>query len=383
MDRRSDGGGVRRWVRTWLRDEPCNRSRHSAPLFIPFAMETQRLRRLESHVCAEAVCVMSSTGGSARGSPIEVFDPHFHIWDTLRYADPVTCFIPTGAATEGVYDAADFEKDWRALPCGFVHTGGVFVEAISCCYKDMSAAELAPYCLKEAEWVSAQLAATDKEYYLAPTACLEDPAVETILQQLARDPAVKAIRQALNVAPDWPRNGENGLGELLDNPQFVRGYAQLAKFGLGFEMQLNPHQYLKGAELAASNPAVPVVINHLGTPLLKDLKEDGGAVFWEGMTALAAAGDHVYIKISMLGYIDPEWDRNPLVVDAVLRVIELFGAHRSFFASNYPVDNLGDGYGHWTPDRLYPAFLNVVKDVYDENTIRDLFAGNVRKAYRV
>ena len=67
----------------------------------------------------------------------------------------------------------------------------------------------------------------------------------------------------------------------------------------------------------------------------------------------------------------------------MLRVIDLFGAHRCFFASNYPVDNLGDGYGHWTPDRLYPAFLNIVQGVYDEDTIRDLFAGNVRKAYRV
>ncbi len=365
-------------------------------------MYSQRLKCLNSHLhvfAAEPLPVDDSRQGG-RGSsnqsnlshnpvvaayaagPIEVFDPHFHIWDTRRYADPVTCFVPAGATNEGVYDAADFEADWRSLPAGFTHTGGVFVEAISCCYKDKSATELAPYSIEEAEWVSSQLATTNKQYFLAPTACLEDPNVETVLQQLTRDPTVKAIRQVLNVAPDWPRNGANGLGELLDNPQFGRGYAQLGKFGLGFEMQLNPHQYLKGARLAALHPDVPVVINHLGTPLLQDL-QGGGPVFWEGMTALSAAGDHVFIKISMLGYIDPEWDKNPLVTDAVLRVIDLFGAHRCFFASNYPVDNLGDGYGHWTPDLLYQAFLNIVQGVYDEDTIRDLFAGNVRKAYRV
>jgi hypothetical protein len=26
----------------------------------------------------------------------------------------------------------------------------------------------------------------------------------------------------VQVAPDWPRNGENGLGELLDNPQWQK-----------------------------------------------------------------------------------------------------------------------------------------------------------------
>merc|ERR1712216_125317 len=107
------------------------------------------------------------------------------------------------------------------------------------------------------------------------------------------------------------------------------------------------------AGLAAANPAIPVIINHLGTPLLEDL-EGEGSVFWEGMCALAAAGDHVYIKISMLGYIDPQWNENELVVQTILRVIELFGVTRCFFASNFPVDNLGEGYGKWTPDRLTP-----------------------------
>ena len=147
-------------------------------------------------------------------------------------------------------------------------------------------------------------------------------------------------------------------------------------------MQLNPSQYLKGAELAAAHPAIPVIINHLGTPLLGDL-ENEGSVFWEGMSALAAAGDHVFLKISMLGYVHPQWDQQPLIIQTILRVIELFGVKRCFFASNYPVDNLGEGYGKWTPDRLYPAFLKVVEGAYDETVIRDLFAGNVRRAYRV
>ena len=284
--------------------------------------------------------------------PIEVFDPHFHIWDIREpegYADKTTLFAPAGTDHEGLYDAADFEKDWQSLPAGFVHTGGVFLEAISCCFKDKSAQELAPLCLKEAEWVQAELDKSPgkKEYYLAPTACLEDPEVGAVLSKLAENPKVKGIRQTLNVAPDWPRTGANGLGELLDNPQWEIGYAKLADVGFSFDMQLNPHQYKKGAAIAKKYPQIPVIVNHLGTPTLKDLEEDGGAVFWEGMEALAAAGPHVYLQISMLCYTDPKWNENAVVAAAVGRLIKLFGSNRCFFASNYPVDMLPDQ-GGWT-----------------------------------
>ena len=40
--------------------------------------------------------------------------------------------------------------------------------------------------------------------------------------------------------------------------------------------QLNAHQFKKGAAIAAANPGVPVIVNHLGTPTLKDLTDDEG-----------------------------------------------------------------------------------------------------------
>jgi predicted TIM-barrel fold metal-dependent hydrolase len=290
--------------------------------------------------------------------PIEVFDPHFHIWDIRDgegYADKTTLFAPAGTDHEGLYDAADLERDWASLPKGFVHAGGVFLEAMSCCFKDKSAPELAPLCLKEAAWVQEELDKSPgkREYYLAPTACLEDPDVGKVLSVFAKNPKIKGIRQTLNVAPDWPRTGDNGLGELLDNPQWEAGYAKLAGVGFSFDMQLNPHQYQKGAAIAAKYPGIPVIINHLGTPTLKDLEEDEGKVFWEGMEALAAAGPHVYLQISMLCYTDPKWDDNATLAAAVARLIKLFGSDRCFFASNYPVDMLPDQ-GLWTRTRSHP-----------------------------
>merc|ERR1712217_88106 len=121
----------------------------------------------------------------------------------------------------------------------------------------------------------------------------------------------------------------------------------------------------------------------LGTPTLKDLTEDEGKVYWEGMEALAAAGDHVAIKISMLCYTDPKWDENAVVTAAVHRIIKLFTPARCFFASNYPVDLLPDQ-GSWTPDKLYPAFQKLVENAgYDDETVRGFFCANVKRVYRV
>jgi hypothetical protein len=51
---------------------------------------------------------------------------------------------------------------------------------------------------------------------------------------------------------------------------------------------------------------------------------------WQtGMKALAAAGPHVFIKLSQLTYIDPNWDGEDSVVPAMVKeIINLFGSHR-------------------------------------------------------
>ena len=164
-------------------------------------------------------------------SYIEVFDPHFHICErhirtdlvlcimctitdtvtavgastgdireNVGYADPTTLFAPAGTDHEGLYDISDLERDWAALPSGFRLSGGVFLEAISCCFKDKSCAELAPVCIHEAQWVAAELTKSPRSlnYFMAATACLEDPNVGGILSQLASNPRVRGIRQALS-----------------------------------------------------------------------------------------------------------------------------------------------------------------------------------------
>ena len=55
----------------------------------------------------------------------------------------------------------------------------------------------------------------------------------------------------------------------------------------------------------------------MGTPTLEDLSSN---VYWDGLKLLADC-PNTYIKLSMLFYTDPDWDKNPEVAKAVHRVI--------------------------------------------------------------
>lgn len=177
---------------------------------------------------------------------------------------------------------------------------------------------------------------------------------------------------------DWracrPRNG-GALGDPLEIAEWVKGLSVLAARGLSFDLQLNPSQLRKFAEIYATVPDMTVVINHLGCATLADLT-DRPDVFFDGLAALAKF-PNCYIKLSMLCYPAGDWDTNDVVIAAVKRVIDIFGPDRCMFASNYPVD-IKDA---WPAERLFPAFLKLV-DYLDAETKAKLFAGNARKAYR-
>jgi predicted TIM-barrel fold metal-dependent hydrolase len=80
----------------------------------------------------------------------------------------------------------------------------------------------------------------------------------------------------------------------------------------------------------------------------------------------------------MLPYVDPDWDTNALATESVLRLIELFGAERCFFASNFPVDQRSG----WPAARLFGAFDRLVGRMTHGDRQR-LFADNAMRAYGV
>ena len=289
---------------------------------------------------------------------MKLWDPHFHVWDASAGVD------------DAGYGLADYERDVAAD--GFELIGGTFVEVMSAQHAGVAGQAFADACAAEADWVSRQLGGGRLPYAMVASAPLEFDGVHALLEQLAADDRVRGVRQIINHEPSWPRNGH--LGNLLESAEWQRGYRLLAEHGLRFDLQLNPHQFAAAAQLVAAHPRIPVVIDHIGTPTLADLRGD---TYWDGIRALADCG-HTTIKLSMLPYVDQEWDTNALVTDSVLRIIDLFGVQRCLFASNYPVD-LKSG---WPAARLFGAFSRLVGEMADVDRHR-LFAGNAMRAYGV
>ena len=301
---------------------------------------------------------------------MKIWDPHFHIWDvspsTLTGHDPEQLFAPEG---DPLYTLERFEKDMTIE--GFEFTGGAFVEAVSVCHVETDGPSFEESCLAETRWTSQEMDGSALDYRIVASAPLESAELGKLLKSLKKYPRVCGIRQIINHEPSWPRNEKRG--NFLENPSWKKGFALLEEFGMSFDLQLNPHQFKAAAELGIHHPNIPLVIGHLGSPTKADLEE--GQVYWEGMRRLAEL-EQTTIKLSMLTYADQNWDQNQLIIETVLKTIELFGMDRCFFASNFPVE----AHQGWSATRLYSSFQDLVKHL-EEDEQKKLFAENARSAY--
>jgi predicted TIM-barrel fold metal-dependent hydrolase len=310
-----------------------------------------------------------------KNKTIEIWDSHFHVWDisenTTSGHDASQLFSPND---NPIYSMESYSKDISLAGSHFRHIGGAFCEAVSACHVGTSGDEYISACLAETSYASKELSAAKTNNIIISTAPLEDVNIGKILAQLAEVPFVRGVRQILNFEPPWPRNKQ--LGDLLCDPKWQQGYAELKNFSMSWDLQINPNQFQDAARVIEKNPETPVIIGHLGTPTLNDITEKK-AVYWDGLKALSDL-DNVFMKISMLAYTDPEWETNPLIKDTVLRVIDLFGVDRCQFASNLPVENLWG----WDAKRIYAGFLGIVDNQFSHEDQQKLFADNAKKVYQ-
>ena len=306
---------------------------------------------------------------------IDIWDSHFHIWDisenTISGHDVEQLFSPKD---NPIYSMDSYSNDINEAGSRFRHTGGAFCEALSACHVGMDGDEYIPKCMAETRYASNALNATKTNNIIISAAPLEDKNIGKILTNLVEDPLVRGIRQILNFEPSWPRNKQQG--DLLVNPKWQRGYAELKNFSMTWDLQINPNQFYDAARVIEKNPETPVIIGHLGTPTLNDITEKKDD-YWTGLKVLSEL-DNVFMKISMLAYTDPEWEKSPLMKDTVLRVIDLFGVDRCQFASNLPVENLWG----WDAKRIYAGFLSLVDNQFSHEDQQKLFSDNAKKVYK-
>jgi predicted TIM-barrel fold metal-dependent hydrolase len=118
---------------------------------------------------------------------------------------------------------------------------------------------------------------------------------------------------------------------------------------------------------------VTFILDHAGMPAERD--PDGLTGWRKGLVELSRR-PNVVIKLSGYGMTDLKWtvDR---IKPFVLEPIELFGAGRAMFASNFPVDRLMSDYA-----RLWGAFDELTWGASPAER-ESLFMGTARRIYRI
>lgn len=295
---------------------------------------------------------------------IPFVDAHIHLWklDHLRYpwlTGPFDDTGPNGSVEAIARDhlARDYARDLAAWnPVAAVH---------------VDAGAAADHALAETEWLEQQAGTAGIPTALVAFAALDDPQVGDLLAPQASHSRVRGIRHIVNWHADPARSYTPR--DLTREAGWQAGYARLADHGLSFDLQCYPGQMPGMVGLIARHPQIPVIINHMGMPVLTD--PDGLAEWRAGMRALAAI-PHVAVKLSGLGFIRRDWDE-ALVLPLLRETVDMFGARRCMIASDTPTDKL------FAPLSRYLEAYRTFTDSFSRDEQRDLWGRNANRLYRL
>jgi L-fuconolactonase len=159
------------------------------------------------------------------------------------------------------------------------------------------------------------------------------PDVREQLAPLAKDSVLKGVRHVVQDEPD---------DRFMLRPDFMRGIAALAEFGLAYDILIYPRQLPAAAELAASFPEQRFVLDHIAKPPVRTGEIDA----WARGIAAVARYRNVYCKLSGLA-TEGDWRAwSPSDFAPYIEVVfDWFGPERLMVGSDWPVCTLAASYG--------------------------------------
>ena len=178
---------------------------------------------------------------------------------------------------------------------------------------------------------------------------------------------------------------------MLGEPAVRAGIGALDRRGLSFDCWLYHPQIPELTAVADAHPRLTIVLNHTGTPILggpyRDRLDDVRDAWLTAMRELARR-DNVYVKLGALpakfGGANKASSLPPSSDDIAAAwrpwiepCVELFGARRCMFESNFPVHKNWMSY-----PILWNAFKRIASGASNEEQ-RALFAGTAISAYRI
>ncbi len=224
----------------------------------------------------------------------------------------------------------------------------------------------------EVEWVQSVADAHGFPHGIVGYADLAAPDVARTLDREMACANLRGIRQQLH----WhekPLYRFAARPDLMNDAAWQAGLRELEKRGLVFELQVFAAQMDDAAKLARNFPGVTFVLLHAG--MLEDRSPAGWALWRAGMQKLSDCAN-VCVKLSGLGTFAHECSVK-LWQPVVKETLEIFGAGRCIYGSNYPIEKL------WTTYDRIIAVMQECTAHLDAHARRAVFHDNAQRVYRL
>jgi len=214
--------------------------------------------------------------------------------------------------------------------------------------------------LDEVRWVQSVHEETGWPHAIVGSADLfAANAIETLQAQREASPLLRGTRLQLH----WHENEQYRYASAPDrmhDPVFRENIARLADLGLLFELQVFAPQMHDASRLVRDHPDVQFVLIHAGMP-------EGDLAAWSTALEPLAPLENLAVKLSGQGTFVHRVD--PALIGRVARTtLELFGAERCMFGSNFPIESL------WTDlPTLVEAWREVLPQEALEHTARRIY----------
>lgn len=296
---------------------------------------------------------------------LPIVDAHHHLWTLEGGNYPWLGSRPNGAFFLGDYSALrrmdylpdDYRADARSHDVRLT----VHIEAE---YDRERQVE-------ETRWLAGVAEQHGMPGVLVAHAWFDDPQVERVLEAHCECPLVRGIRSKPARPEQSPDDMDEARGR-MDDPAWRRGFALLERYDLGWDLRVPVQQLRAAARVTGDFPGVRVVLNHTGFPWDRSA---AGMAYWRAAMRDAAERPNLMVKLSEFGLRDAPWsfEENRAIV---LETIDIFGADRCMFASNFPVAGLRIGFAE-----LYDAYKRMVIDFTPAEQLA-LFHDNAVRFYR-
>jgi L-fuconolactonase len=231
------------------------------------------------------------------------YNPAEHVWMTEAMADLKRDFLP---------------RDLRPLLAASLFDGCVSVQARQS--------------LEETRWLLELAEQNDLVKGVVGWVDLCSSELKGQLERFAGHPKLVGVRHLVQDEPD---------DAFMLRPEFSKGIAQLAEYGLAYDLLLHPRHLPAGVKLVREFPRQRFVLDHIAKPSIAA----GILSPWERDLRKLAEHENVWCKLSGM-VTEARWKQwTAADFDPYLDVVfDAFGAARLMIGSDWPVCTLSGDY---------------------------------------